>query len=67
LRSDSGTKTVVRSTELRVSTPLSSVRGRTSETTFDRVRESGFERVVRSSLERLSRDLLALRVEGGGE
>ncbi len=57
----SGTKTVVRSTEPRK--PLM----RVSEATFDRVRESGFERVVRSSLERLSRDLLALRVEGGGE
>jgi hypothetical protein len=57
----SGTKTVVRSTEPRK--PLT----RVSEATFDRVRESGFERVVRSSLERLSRDLLALRVQGGGE
>ena len=58
---DSGTKTAVRSTEPR------KVSQKPNEATFDRVRESGFERVVRSSLERLSRDLLALRVEGGGE
>ena len=58
---DSGTKTVVRSTEPRKSVV------RTNEAPVDRVRESGFERVVRSSQLRLSRDLLALRVEGGGE
>jgi len=58
---DSGTKTVVRSTEPRRSTT------RTHEATFDRVRESGLERVVRSSQSRLSRDVLALRIEGGGE
>jgi hypothetical protein len=57
---ESGTKTVVRSTE--PTRPLEA-----GEATVDRVRESGFERVVRSSLERLSRDLLDLRIEGGGE
>ncbi len=57
---DSGTKTVVRSTEPRAPKLA-------SEAIVDRVRESGFERVVRSSLERLSRDLLDLRIEGGGE
>jgi hypothetical protein len=59
---DSGTKAVIRSTE-----PRKQAVDRTTEAPVDRVRESGFERVVRSSLSRLSRDLLALRVEGGGE